>query len=38
MEPKPKRDRVESWLVAALVATTVLYGLGTSLLVAGVLG
>lgn len=34
---KPKRDRIEAWLIVALVATTVLYGLGTSLMVAGVL-
>jgi hypothetical protein len=34
---EPKRDRVETWLIVALVATTVLYGLGSSLLVAGVL-
>jgi hypothetical protein len=34
---KPKQDRVEAWLIVALVATTVMYGLGTSLMVAGVL-
>ncbi len=34
---EPKRDRSEAWLIVALVATTVLYGLGTSLMVAGVL-
>jgi F0F1-type ATP synthase membrane subunit c/vacuolar-type H+-ATPase subunit K len=32
-----KRDPVEILLLIALVATTVLYGLGTSLMLAGVL-
>ena len=35
---EPKRDRIEAWMIVALVTTTVLYGLGTSLMVAGVLG
>lgn len=34
---KAKRDVKESWLVVALVVVTVLYGLATSLFVAGVL-
>ena len=34
---KTRPDHIERWLIAALVATTVLYGLATSLMVAGVL-
>lgn len=34
---KTRPDHIERWLTVALVATTVLYGLATSLMVAGVL-
>jgi hypothetical protein len=34
---KPGPDRVERWLTIALVATTVLYGVASSLMIADIL-
>lgn len=35
---EPKRDRIETWLIVALVATTAMYALGASLMIVGVVG